>query len=171
MSGLYSAPRPIGAAELTTGFDCGEPSLNEYLVRRALANHLNGASRCYVSLGEGRVVGYYTLSAAGVERAATSGRVRRNMPSPVPVVLLGRLAVDLTEQGRGLGAGLLRDAILRTVAAADQIGVRALVVEALNSGARSFYQAHGFEESPTDPLHLMVLIQDAVGNSEPTRRR
>lgn len=160
MSG-YSGPRPITAGDEVAGFDSGEPSLDEYLRGRALANHVEGASRCFVTCRDGRVVGFYALASAAVERADTPGRVRRNMPDPVPVILLSRLAVDAKEQGKGLGSALLRDAITRAVAAAEIIGVRALLVHALHDQARAFYAHFDFEPSPTDPLHLLLLIKDA----------
>lgn len=157
----YSLPRPIAEDDDTTEFDSGEPSLDDYLRRRALANHVQGASRCFVTCRDGRVVGYYALASASVQYRDVAGKVRRNMPDPVPVILLSRLAVDRTEQGSGLGKNLLRDAILRSVEASDIIGVRALLVHALNDIARAFYAHFDFEPSPTDPLHLLLLIKDA----------
>lgn len=167
MSG-YSAPRPIGAHDVVAEFDGGQPSLDEYLRRRALANHAEGASRCFVTCRDGRVVGFYALASAAVQRAGAPGRVRRNMPDPVPVILLSRLAIDRKEQGRGLGAALLRDAITRAVAAAEIIGVRALLVHALHEQARAFYAHFDFESSPTDPLHLLLLIKDARALLDPS---
>lgn len=160
MSG-YSAPRPIREGDEVATFDSGEPALDEYLRVRALANHLEGASRCFVTCRQGRVVGFYALASASVERSCAPGRVRRNMPDPVPVILLSRLAVDRKEQGKGLGKQLLRDAITRAVQAADLIGVRAMLVHALHDEARAFYTHFDFETSPTDPLHLLLLIKDA----------
>lgn len=107
------------------------------------------------------MVGFYALAAAAVERRSTPGRIRRNMPEPVPAILLSRLAVDRTEQGHGLAAHLLRDAVTRSVAAADLIGVRAILVHALQDRARAFYMHFDFEPSPTDPLHLLLSIKDA----------
>lgn len=166
MSG-YSAPRPITGADDVAGFDSGEPHLDRYLRGRALANHIEGASRCFVTSRDGRVVGFYALASAAVGRAATPGRMRRNMPDPVPVILLSRLAIDVNHQGRGLGAQLLRDAIIRAVSAAEIVGVRALVVHALNDRARAFYEHFNFEPSPTDPLHLLLLIKDARALLDP----
>jgi GNAT superfamily N-acetyltransferase len=157
----YSLPRPIRADDDTATFDSGERSLDEYLRTRALANHVQGASRCFVTCSGGRVAGYYALAAASVHHGDVAGKVRRNMPDPVPVVLLSRLAVDGKDQGRGLGRSLLRDAIIRTVAAAEIIGVRALLVHALHEQARSFYARYDFEPSPTDPLHLLLLVKEA----------
>lgn len=160
MSG-YSAPRPIRDTDDASSFDSGEPSLDHYLRSRALSNHREGASRCYVTCRDGRVVGYYALASAAVQRGTTPGRIRRNMPDPIPVILLSRLAIDRKEQGKGLGAQLLRDAITRTVEAAELIGVRALLVHALHEDARAFYNRFDFEPSATDPLHLLLLIADA----------
>lgn len=166
MSG-YSLPRPIHEGDEVSQFDSGEPSLDEYLRTRALANHIEGASRCFVTCRDGRVVGFYALASAAVERSSAPGRVRRNMPDPVPVIPLSRLAIDRKEQGKGLGRHLLRDAITRAVQAADLIGVRAMLVHALHEEARAFYAHFEFEPSPTDPLHLLLLIKDAraiIGN-------
>lgn len=160
MSG-YSTPRPIRDGDEIAEFDSGEPDLDAYLRSRALANHLEGASRTFVTCRGGAVVGFYSLAAASVERRSAQGRVRRNMPEPVPAILLSRLAIDRREQGNGLGKHLLRDAIARSVRAADLIGVRALLVHAVNQQARSFYTRFDFEPSPTDPLHLLLLIKDA----------
>lgn len=160
MSG-YSLPRPIGEDDDTGSFDSGEPGLDEYLRKRALANHVQGASRCFVTCRSGRVVGYYALASAGVQHSDVAGKIRRNMPDRVPVILLSRLAVDRTQQALGLGKNLLRDAILRSVRASEVIGVRALLVHALNDTARDFYAHFGFELSPTDPLHLLLLMKDA----------
>lgn len=157
----YSRPRPIHEDDDSSQFDSGEPSLDEYLRRRALPNHGEGASRCFVTCRQGRIVGYYALAAASIQHRDLSGRYRRNMPDPVPVILLSRLAVDRKEQGSGLGTSLLRDAVARSVAAAEIVGVRALLVHALHEQARSFYLKFDFEPSPTDSFHLLLLIKDA----------
>lgn len=146
---------------MVADFDSGEPSLGKYLRGRALARHVEGASRCFVTCRDGRVVGFYALASTAVERADTPGRMRRTMPDPVPVILLSRQAIDRNERRKGLGAALLRDAIIRAVAAAEIIGVRALLVHALHEQARAFYAHFDFEPSPTDPLHLLLLIKDA----------
>lgn len=160
MSG-YSLPRPINESDDVATFDSGEPSLDNYLRTRALTNHAGGASRCFVTCQGGRVVGYYALASGAVSHADLSGKFRRNMPNPVPVILLSRLAVDRKHQGCGLGENLLRDAIARSVQVAEQIGVRAILVHALHHEARQFYTRYQFEPSPTDPLHLLLLIKDA----------
>lgn len=156
-------PRPIPAVDTLAGFESGETSLDRYLVERALANHAAGFARCYVCFdGEsGQVVGYYTLSAVAIERSALPGRARRNAPNPVPAVLLGRLAVDRAAQGSGLGRYLVRDAVLSTLAAAERVGIRLLLVHALHQNAAEFYASLGFRSSPTDPLHLYLMLDDA----------
>jgi len=152
----YSAPRPTSEGDDVALFDSGEPNLDDYLRTRAFANHVEGASRCFVTCRNGRVVGFYALASAAVERSMAPGRVRHNMPDPVPVILLSRLAIDRKEQGGGLGSHLLRDAIERCVQVADVIGVRAMLVHALHDQARAFYTHFDFEPSPTDPLHLLL---------------
>ena len=156
-------PRPIEATDNTTDFDSGEESLDRYLAGRAVTNHLADLGRCYVCIDgdTDKVLGYYTLSAVAVEHADLPGRVRRNAPAPVPAVLMGRLAIDTKAQGSGLGKFLVRDAILSTLAAADRIGVRVLLVHALHEQAATFYEKLGFKRSPTDPLHLYLLLADA----------
>jgi GNAT superfamily N-acetyltransferase len=156
-------PRPIEPTDNTVGFDSGEASLDRYLADRALANHVSHVARCYVCTDSetNKVAGYYTLSAVAVEHADLPGRARRNAPNPVPAVLLGRLAIDRKAQGAGLGRVLVRDAIVSTLAAADRIGVRLLLVHALHQEAAAFYSLLGFKPSPTDPLHLYLLLSDA----------
>ncbi|MDR0489384.1 MAG: GNAT family N-acetyltransferase [Propionibacteriaceae bacterium] len=163
----WLAPRPIDPGDNLSTFTSGEASLDQYLVERALSNHVAGVARCYVCIdkddtsGLESLVGYYTLSAIAVEHSHLAGRLRRNAPNPVPAVLLGRLAVDERAQATGLGRFLVRDAILSTMAAADRIGVRILLVHALNSNATKFYETLGFRHSPTDPLHLYLSLADA----------
>lgn len=155
-------PRVIEATDNTADFDSGEESLDRYLADRALTNHLADLGRCYVCVDAetNKVLGYYTLSAVAVEHAQLPGKVRRNAPSPVPAVLMGRLAIDAKAQGSGLGRFLVRDAILSTLAAADRIGVRILLVHALHEQAATFYEKLGFRRSPTDQLHLYLLLAD-----------
>ncbi len=157
----YSQPVPLTAGAAIDRFDCGEPDLNDWLAKYALGNERSGASRCFVTSRDGLVVGYYALATGSVLQVDATPRIGHGMPEPIPVVLLGRLAVDLKEQGKGLGSDLLRDSITRTVAAADIIGVRAMLVHALNVPAREFYLHYGFERSPTDDDHLMLLLKDA----------
>jgi GNAT superfamily N-acetyltransferase len=166
----YSVPRPISETDDAATFDSGEPTLDDYLRTRALANHAGGASRCYVTCRDGRIVGYYAMAAGAVSHTSCTGKFRRNMPDPIPVILLSRLAIDRKHQGCGLGESLLRDAIARAVQAAEQIGVRAILVHALHDHARNFYARFSFEPSPTDPLHLMLLIKDAQASVPALRR-
>jgi len=160
----YTVPRLLAVDDHLDGFDSGKPELDQWLVRQAQRNQAGGGSRTYVTTRDGRVVGYYSLATGSVVHAEASGKVRRNQPNPIPVILLGRLAVDRKDQGRGLGAHLLRDAITRTVAAANIVGVRAMLVHALHEQARQFYLNFDFEPSPTDPFHLFLLIKDVPGN-------
>ncbi len=159
----FGDPEPLGQDHVVEGFDCGRASLNVWLARYARQAVAAGSARTYVVVDEQqeRVVGYHALTAGQIEREGASARVIKGMPQyPVPVVLLARLAVDLSVAGRGLGAWLLRDAMLRTLAASETIGVRAMLVHAIDENARGFYLGHGFEPSPSDPLHLMILIKD-----------
>jgi GNAT superfamily N-acetyltransferase len=159
----------LASEHVLAGFDCGRESLNVWLEKHATQASASGSARTYVIVDteQERVVGYHALTAAGLEHSEALPRVVRGMPRyPIPLVLLARLAVDLTVVRRGVGAWLLRDAMLRTVAASRTIGVRALLVHAIDNDARGFYRRHGFESSSTDPLHLMMLIKDiaeAVG--------
>ena len=143
-------------------FQCGEPVLDDWLRRRALQNEESGASRTYVVCTGLRVVGYYALAVGALAHAGAPGRVRRNMPDPVPVMIIGRLAVDQEFHGRGLGQGLLRDAVLRTFQAADIAGIRAILVHAISTDAQRFYERHGFVRSPIDPLMLMITLSDVA---------
>ncbi|MEX2649696.1 MAG: GNAT family N-acetyltransferase [Alphaproteobacteria bacterium] len=156
----YQPPETLTARHDRAAFDCGQPALDDWLRRRALANQESGASRTYVIVSENRVVGYYALAVGAVASAEASGRVRRNMPDPIPVMVLARLAIDRSHQGRGLGRMLLRDAVLRTLQAADIAGIRALLVHAKTDAARAFYERHGFRASPVDPMILMVTLDD-----------
>jgi GNAT superfamily N-acetyltransferase len=143
-------------------FQCGEPALDDWLRRRALQNEESGASRTYVVCAGLRVTAYYALAVGAVAHAGTAGRIRRNMPDPVPVMIIGRLAVDQEFHGHGLGQGLLRDAMLRTLQAADIAGIRAILVHAISSDAQRFYERHGFVRSPIDPLMLMITVADVA---------
>ncbi|MGE3508105.1 MAG: GNAT family N-acetyltransferase [Vicinamibacterales bacterium] len=155
-----SAPEHLDPHHDSTAFDCGQPELNNWLRQHALKNEASGASRTYVVCAEGRVVGFYALATGAVARAAATGKVRRQMPDPIPVMIIGRLAVDTTYQGRGLGYGLLRDALLRTLQVARQAGIRAVLLHAMTSEAKKFYLRAGFHESPLDPMTMMIAIAD-----------
>jgi len=156
-----TAPEHLTAAHDVSRFDSGVSDLDSWLIKRALANEETGASRTYVACAGGRVVGYYALATGGVAQSQVPGRVRRNMPDPVPVMILGRLAVDQSWQGRSVGASLLRDAIVRTLQAAEIGGIRAILVDAISENAKRFYERHGFKASPVDPMVLMMTVADA----------
>jgi len=157
-----SAPEKLFAEHDLADFDSGEPALDDWLRQRALTNEESGSSRTYVVCVEKRVVGYYGLAVGAVAHVGAPGRVKRNMPDPVPVMVLGRLAVDQDFQGRGIGSGLLRDAVLRTVQAAEIAGIRAILVHALSDAATHFYHRHGFMASPIDPMTVMITVAEAV---------
>jgi predicted N-acetyltransferase YhbS len=156
-----SAPCPISTTYDVTSFDCGDATLNDWLQRRAIKNESKGASRTFVVCEDNSVIGYYALAVGAITREDTSGKVRRNMPDPVPVMVLGRLAVDANWQGKRIGIGMLKDAIQRTIIVAEQAGIRALLVHALSDKARSFYQHWGFQESPTNDMSLMITLDEA----------
>lgn len=163
----FSDPEPLRSEHIVEGFDCASSSLNVWLTRYARQAAGSGSARTYVIVDtdQQRVVGYHALTAAGIEREAATSRVAKGLPRyAVPVVLVARLAVDLTVAGRGLGAWLLRDAMLRTLAAAGTIGVRAMLVHAIDHDARNFYLRHGLEPSPTDRLHLLILVKDIAAS-------
>lgn len=160
MTGAFTPIEPLSEDHLVEGFDSGEPELDEWLVRRGWRNQLAGFSRTYVTTDGTRVVGFHSVSAFAVLRSGATGRARRQAPKQIPAILLGRLAVEREAQGHGLGAALLRHAMELTVAASDTIGVRMLVVTALNPAAAEFYQRFGFSPSPTNPLDLMMTVAD-----------
>jgi GNAT superfamily N-acetyltransferase len=160
MSSPLSSPEPLGDDHQTDSFDSGEPALDDWLRRRARANQTSGASRTYVVLEGMRVVAYYALASGAIAQAAVSGRFRRNMPDPIPVMVLARLAVDRNYQGRGLGRALFRDAAHRVAHAADTIGIRGVVVHAISEEARKFYIALGFDPFPADAMTLVVTLRD-----------
>jgi GNAT superfamily N-acetyltransferase len=135
-------------------------SLDVWLKRRALKNQIQGASRTYVACQGDRVVAYYAIASGAVTCNEATGRLRRNMPDPIPVVVLGRLGVDSSLHGQGLGRSLVRDAALRILQAADVIGIRGMTVQALSDDARVFYEHMGFEPSPLDPNLLMITLAD-----------
>lgn len=157
---MLRAPQPLGPEHEIAGFDCGVASLDHWLERRAAANQASSASRTFVAYEDRKVVGYYALASSAVAPAAAPGRFRRNMPDPVPVVVLGRLAIAASHRGQGLGRALFRDAALRVIHAADAIGIRGMVVHALSEEARAFYRRLGLDESPLDPMTLMVTLID-----------
>lgn len=153
------APAPLASTHQLEAFSCGEPTLDDWLKRRALINQTSGASRTFVAANDQlRVYAYYALAAGAVAHQDAIRKVRQNMPDPVPVLILGRLAVDQQAHGLKLGGALLQDALKRSLMVAQNTGVRALLVHALNDRARTFYQHYGFQASPINPMTLMLPL-------------
>lgn len=157
----FEAIRKIASSDAVESFDCGNPALNQFLQRHALAAQQSESAQTYVCCCEGSVAGYYSLVVGAVEREAAAARVAKGMPQhPVPVMILARLAVDREHQRIGLGKALLKDALKRTAQAADIAGIRALLVHAKDEDARKWYLQWEFEPSPTDAFHLYLLMKD-----------
>jgi len=160
----YRRPEPFGKQHRVDEFECGEPALDEWLKRHARAAQASDSARVYVAtLEDGEtVIGYYALAAAQIAPDEATARALKGQPRarPVPAILLARLAVDRSHQGGGVGRSLLQDVLLRCVEAADAIGARVLLVHAKHQEAKAWYMQVGFEESPTDPLHLLMLLKD-----------
>ena len=154
------APELLSEAHLIEDFSSGAPTLDSWLKRKARANQASGASRSYVLCRGQRVVGFYALAAGSVSHDLAPRKLRQNMPDPVPVIVLGRLAIDASEQGNGLGRALLRDAVLRITAAAQEVGIAAILVHALNDPAKAFYLEAGFSETAVEPMTLFLRIKD-----------
>jgi GNAT superfamily N-acetyltransferase len=167
MSLPLSAPEPLTDDHQIDSSDSGETVLDDWLRRRARANQATGASRTYVVCEGKRVVAYYALASGAIAQATAPGRFRRNMPDPIPVVVLARLAVGRNHQGRGLGRALFRDAARRVEHAADAIGIRGIVVHAISEEARKFYIALGFDPCPTESMTLVVTLRDVRATLEP----
>jgi len=155
---MLRAPEPIGPHHDCSGFQSGEPALDLWLKHRALTNQRTGATRTYVACVENQVAGYYSLAVGSASRQITTGAVGRNMPDPVPVMLLARLAVDAGWQGNGLGCSLLQDAVARTVQAADIAGIRTMPVHAISEDAQRFYRYFGFQPARSEPMTLMATL-------------
>ncbi|MFN0167916.1 MAG: GNAT family N-acetyltransferase [Bryobacteraceae bacterium] len=159
-----SSPVPITRGHDTASFDCGVEPLNNYLRQYALLNHQNRSSRTYVAMRGGRIVGYYTLANGSVSRDEVPPRVAHGLGRyPVPITLLARLAVDVSEKGKGLGRGLLKDAVLRAYQASELVGSRAIVTHAKDEAAKAFYQRFQFTPSPINEFHLYLLMKDIRG--------
>lgn len=159
MSLKLTAPHPLAANHLVENFQCGEQALDDWLKRRAMINQLTGARRTFVVADEGlEVYGFYAMAAGAVSHQLATGSARRNMPDPVPVMVLGRLAIDQRAQGIKLGAAMLQDAVNRAIAVSQNTGVRALLVHALHEQAKQFYVHYGFQESPLNPMTLMLRL-------------
>jgi GNAT superfamily N-acetyltransferase len=157
----YSRPEPLRGKHGFGAFNCGEESLDSWLQRYSRQAEAAGSARVFVTTDGTDVVGYYALAVGQVEAKHGTARLAKGQPrgKPVPVVILARLAVDQRHQGRGIGRSLLQDALLRSAGAALAVGIRAVLVHA-HEEARGFYLRFGFEPSPTDPLHLILLMKD-----------
>ncbi len=155
-------PEKINPCHQVDQFDCGNIQLNNWLKHRAFKNEIQGASRTYVVTFENVVVAYYCLANGAIAQTLCTGKVKRNMPDPIPVMIIGRLAVDQNWQGKGIGKALLRDAILRTLQASEIAGIRAILVEAISEEAKQFYEKCGFTISPIAPMTLMITINGAI---------
>ena len=158
----YARPQPLERGHDRESFACGEPELDRWLTDHAFGAQTSGSARVFVSTDGSQIVGYYALAAAQLQPGKASARALKGQPRrrPVPAVLLARLAVDQGHQGKGLGRSLLQDAMLRANTAARELGIRLLLVHAKREEAGDWYRRFGFEESPTDPLHLMLLMKD-----------
>lgn len=158
---LY-APQPLDAGHALDAFDCGNPALDEWLIRHARQARASGSARTYVVLDDQRIAGYFSLAVGQIDTLEAPERVRKGMDNyPNPVVILARLAVTLVDQRRGVGVGMLQDAIRRTLAVADQAGVRALLTHPIDEAAARFYLRFGFEASPAREQQLILLLKDA----------
>lgn len=157
---MIAAPEPLGAQHRIDAFDCGIPSLDDWLKRRAQRNQSSGASRTFVVCEQDAVVAYYALASSAVACVSAPGRFRRNMPDPIPVVVLARLAVARSHQSQGLGRALFQDAARRVIHAADAIGIRGLLAHAISEEAKAFYLQLGLEPSPIEPMTLMTTVAD-----------
>jgi GNAT superfamily N-acetyltransferase len=160
------APEPLSSKSPIAGFNCGKPSLNDWLQRHALQAQGSGSARSYVVVdgvqGKEQVLGYYSLVVGQVEPMEAPERIRKGMGQyPIPVMLLARLAVSQAAQGQGIGVGLLQDAIRRTLGIAEQAGIRAMLTHPIDDNAAQFYQKFGFEASPLRPDQLLILLKDA----------
>jgi GNAT superfamily N-acetyltransferase len=160
--GALGTPQALDAKHLLDAFDCGNPALNDWLIRHARQAHASGSARTYLVVDDQRIAGYYSLAVGQIDSLDAPERVRKGMGNyPIPVVILARLAVSMVDQGRGIGVGLLQDAIRRTLMVADQAGVRALLTHPIDESAARFYLRFGFEVSPVREQQLILLLKDA----------
>lgn len=159
---MYGPPVPLGGLHVTEPFECVTEPLNIYLKRYASQNQRRGGSRTYVITDlSSRVVGYYTLAVGSIEHAKAPLAIKKGLGQyPIPVIVLARLAIDKSVQGQGFGSALLKDALRRTLNVSREVGVRAVLVHAKGQEAAKWYKKYGFIESPTDPFHLLLLMQD-----------
>ncbi|RNC78104.1 GNAT family N-acetyltransferase [Piscirickettsiaceae bacterium NZ-RLO2] len=163
--GKITAPILLNSEHNTTDFDCGNETLNEWLKKRALKNQNSGASRTFVICTEdAHIIGYYALASGSVERLESPKSIARNMPKAIPVAILGRLAIHTECHRKRLGSALLKDAMLRTLSISQNIGIRALLVHAISDNAKNFYIKYGFQESPIDPMTLMLSLRNIANN-------
>ncbi len=157
----FLGPSPLDPSHEIAAFDCGVGPLNDYLTGQALPDQRAGKSRTYVAVRNGRVVAYFSLAATSLAAEDATERAAKGQgPHDIPAILLARLAVDRTEQGRGIGSAMLIEALARCAEAAVILGARIVVVHAKDERARTFYLRHGFEPSPANPLQLMILMKD-----------
>jgi GNAT superfamily N-acetyltransferase len=159
---VISAPQPLAGHHQLADFDCGEASLDDWLKRRAARNQANGSSRTYVVCERDTVIGYYCLAAGAIGHADAPPTLKRNRPDPVPVLMLGRLAIHKDHHQQGIGTALLNDAIRRAIEAANIAGVTALLVHAISEQAKRFYLSRGFIESPVKPMTLCLMLATVV---------
>lgn len=159
--GQVTAPALLSTEHDVSQFCSGNETLDNWLIKRALKNQDNGASKTFVITNDdSKVIGYYALATGSIEQAMTSGNFSRQMPDPIPVIILARLAIDQKYQGNKLGAALLKDTIQRTLVVADNVGVRGLLVHAISDDAKKFYLKYGFIESPMETMTLMISIKN-----------
>jgi GNAT superfamily N-acetyltransferase len=156
------SPEKLNLSHQIKGFDSGNSQLDDWLKNKAIKNEFEGASRTYVLCTDDVVIGFYCLANGSVFQSVATGKVRRNMPDPIPVMVIGRLAIDRSWQGKGLGRALLRDAVLRTLQASEIAGIRAILVHAISENAKVFYEQCGFTASPMDEMTLMIRVKDAI---------
>ena len=162
MTDEFQAPEPLKSSHAVTTFDCGKPGLNDWLVRHAMQAEGSGSAKTFVVLAGSRVAAYFSLAVGQFDVLDAPERMRKGMGSyPIPVVLLARLAVDTQDHGRGLGIGLLQDAIRRTISVADHAGVLAMLTHPIDDEASRFYQRFGFERSTAREQQLLLLLTDA----------
>ena len=155
---MIKGPHPLSSLSKLEDFNSGEPSLDDWIKRRALRNQTNGSSRTYVISENNAVIGFSCLSAGAIGHSEAPSSMKRNRPDPIPVLVLGRLAIHKDHQQRGMGTALLRDAIMRSVKASEIAGVTALLVHALSEHARLFYRSRGFVESPVRPMTMCLVL-------------
>jgi GNAT superfamily N-acetyltransferase len=161
--GITTSPVALTGNHEVSEFNCGNDTLNEWLIKRALKNQTSGASRTFVISQSNKVVGYYALASGSVERMLSPKSIARNMPEPIPVMILGRLAIDVGMQGQQLGSALLRNALLRTLSVSKNVGIRAILVHAISEDAKRFYLGYGFQVSPIDSMTLMLPLRHIEG--------